>query len=822
MSSECLRGNPHPESDRAMAFVVTFEDDAALSPDRVGQKFATLAKARRNGFAVPEAVAISAEAHRYFVEKQAWPPGLDAEISRAVGLLGLGKGVSIRSSALREDLQHQSFAGQYRTFLAVFNETDLKEKVRQCWLGSDSDRLRSYRQSGSGRKDDGTPLMGVIIQRMVRALVSGVAFSRNPMHPARKEVVIEAVRGLADKLVNGHTTPHRSVLAEDGSITLTPPSGRRRQLREDEHRLLSPDKWREVADMARRLEQLNQRTPQDIEWAMDAGGNVWLLQSRAITTLTEKTHPAVSGIWTRKIANDFWADRLSPFLAAVMENTAPRWNLSRVSQWVGIPVVEPAVAVVNGYLYINCESIKAAIGAVPKSLRLDFLNDLGPPEAGLGDVPAPAVHRTVQRLVRLLFLPLYQPASVPFLTPWLTRRHIRATEGRLQKVAGIAVATTADTFRKLGLTLAELTRIQKRNQWPYFYAAALTWLLRWLLVERLQLSHADFLASVGRGGDNVSLQVERQFRRLAAKILSDETDAESVRRFSPDAILDHLSRPLAKEIEGFIERYGCRSRHRSLYVKRWAEDPAEVLAIIKHLVSGGPPQQPAPRAPAPIRPFPWGMPALIGLTVTFLDLREDLRFLLDRCLFQVRRNLLDLGEKTGMGELVFFLTPTELEGMIESRQPPETYNNLARSRRENFLKPADVATFIVDGRPADEFQAEGQFIRGIGTSPGQVTGCVRVVVDPARAVFQKGDIVVARHTDPGWTPILSIVGGIVMEEGGLLNHCSIVARELGIPSIVGVEHATQRIPDGATVHLDGALGIIRIVAHDQESAVRET
>lgn len=127
------------------------------------------------------------------------------------------------------------------------------------------------------------------------------------------------------------------------------------------------------------------------------------------------------------------------------------------------------------------------------------------------------------------------------------------------------------------------------------------------------------------------------------------------------------------------------------------------------------------------------------------------------------------------------------------------------------MNSAEASTFIVDGYPADEFPAEDRILKGIGSSPGQVTGCARVVEDPSQSDFEKGDILIAKNTDPGWTPILSIVGGMVMEEGGLLNHCSIVARELGIPSIVGVEHATRRIPDGATVHLDGGRGVIRIV-----------
>ncbi len=117
---------------------------------------------------------------------------------------------------------------------------------------------------------------------------------------------------------------------------------------------------------------------------------------------------------------------------------------------------------------------------------------------------------------------------------------------------------------------------------------------------------------------------------------------------------------------------------------------------------------------------------------------------------------------------------------------------------------------MVDGRPVDEPAGAGNLLRGTGTSPGRKTGRARLVRDPTAAELAAGDILVAANTDPGWTPVLSVVHGVVVEEGGLLNHCSIIARELGIPAVVGVRRATRRIPDGATVTIDGDAGTVRI------------
>ena len=381
----------------------------------------------------------------------------------------------------------------------------------------------------------------------------------------------------------------------------------------------------------------------------------------------------------------------------------------------------------------------------------------------------------------------------------------------MDAIGSVPAKSTADAYRKLEAVRSELTRIQIKNQFPYFYATSLTWLLRWLLTERFHLTQADFLNLVGRGGSNISLKIEKHFRAIAQKINSLPAVAEDIRRHPAAEMQNRLPPRLVADIRDVIRLYGCRSRHRSLYIKRWAEDPDEVLSIIHRLVLHGVPLEPAADENRSKPHLPFWLGPLISTTQRFLDLREDLRFLLDRCLFLLRQSLLLVGEKTGLGDRVFFLSSAELSDYLLEEGDKEKIESLADQRRDQFLNSAEASTFIVDGFPADEFPAEDHIFKGIGSSPGQVTGCARVVEDPTQSNFEKGDILIAKNTDPGWTPILSIVGGMVMEEGGLLNHCSIVARELGIPSVVGVEHATRRIPDGATVHLDGGRGVIRIV-----------
>ena len=201
---------------------------------------------------------------------------------------------------------------------------------------------------------------------------------------------------------------------------------------------------------------------------------------------------------------------------------------------------------------------------------------------------------------------------------------------------------------------------------------------------------------------------------------------------------------------------------------------------------------------------------ILRLTLRFLDLREDLRFLLDKVLYQIRKGLLLLGQQIGLGDLVLFLNQEELNQLVYGKLSFDTAKSLALARHASFSKPFDPSTFYVDGQPVNEFPIDAEVMRGTGTSPGRVTGRARIVRDPSRANLEKGDILVARNADPGWTPVLSMVNGIVLEEGGLLNHCSIVARELGIPSIVGVRQATEKILDGSLIMVDGGLGLVSL------------
>jgi pyruvate,water dikinase len=574
--------------------------------------------------------------------------------------------------------------------------------------------------------------------------------------------------------------------------------------------------WREIAGLLRRLEETHAGRPLDMEWAVDRRKTLWLLQVRPITALDPEEELPPAGAWTRKIADDLWADRLEPFMAEVMLGNAPRFDLSRIARLAGISPVLPALAVINGFLYVNCDSIRRMIAHLPRPLRFKDLATLLPADSRLSDIPPAGVWSLARIFFRTILLPLREPGVIPCICLWSAPRAIRRLRARMGPEEPGAEPAATTLLDRLQDDLETLALIQENNQWPYFHATLCTWVLRWLAVDRLRMTGAGFLGLISRGSDNVTIGIENWFRRTALHIGSDPGLEKRFLSAPAAELAVSLPAELQAEVRAFLQRYGFRSRHRTLLVKRWAEAPEEVIGILQSLVRHPRAGGAAPGAAPPFENHAPGMlfrpvlGLLAGVARRFLDLREELRFLLDEALFRIRRDLLALGRLSGLGEAVFFLKPQEIEGWVSDRMSAEEAANLASRRQRRFLNPVDPGTFYIDGRPEFDFCGGGTVLRGLGTSLGRVTGRAVIVEDPAAAKIRRGDVVVARHTDPGWTPILSLIGGIVMEEGGLLNHCSIVARELGIPSIVGVSRATQLIPEGARVTIDGGAGMVRI------------
>ncbi|MGV8073324.1 MAG: PEP/pyruvate-binding domain-containing protein [Syntrophobacteraceae bacterium] len=806
-----------------MRYLVRFEDQAATDPNLVGRKFASLARASRGGFPVPAAVAIRTEAYSFYLERGELPSGLIEELASETMSLDIKTGLSVRSSGTSEDLENRSFAGQYKTFLDVGTEVELREKIKECWASAG--RVSSeYIRSCAGKSGAESPLlMAVILQQMVHAAVSGVAFSRNPIYPERDEIVIECVRGVGENLVGGHVTPQRAFVDPEGVV--------RRDcegIGTDEN-FLDREQWICIAELARELEELSSGKPQDIEWAISAEGKLWLLQSRPITTGCNPDHDVPRGIWTRNIANDLWSDKLTPFLGDVMMRNSARFDFSKEKTFLGIPGKSSSLAVIRGFLYINCKTLEGVLSVIPERFRTADLKNLFPPGFKLDETPFSNRTKTASILLRFIVLLLRTSKANPLLCCRSTRRKLEELARKSDEVRRLSSETPWEALKKVRASVDCMAFLQELNQWPYFYATVFTWLMRWLVVDRAGFTHHEFLHILSEETRNITIEVEQKLRDIANAIRRDTDLTGRFLSSSPEDLMDSLPLPVREQVDHFLELYGVRSRQRTIYVKRWAEAPEEVLGMLAlllrsdeemrfpsaealdkglngRLISRTQSKRDRIRCPSSM-PISLVKPFVRG----FLDLREELRFYLDKILFEIRQGLLTIGRQTGLGERSMFLKERELQDLIEGRMSGDDAHTLSGKRLKDFLKRETAASFYVDGRSVDELPLGGNCLRGIGVSPGRVTGRARIIENPTRSNLRKGDILVASNTDPGWTPILSMVGGVVAEEGGLLNHLSIVARELGIPTIVGLRGAVKTIPEGALITIDGSLGIVQVL-----------
>lgn len=787
-----------------MGDIVCMEDPEALDETRVGRKFAALARASRLGFAVPEAVAVGTRAHAAWRSSGAWPEGLKQEVLAAAGRLGWDAGLAVRSSAVKEDLAGHSFAGQYRSFLHVSSPEELFRCVENCWESAASETVRAYLTALAveGSKAE-APLLAVVLQRMVPAAWSGVAFSRDPRAPQRTEALwIEAVAGTAETLVSGLGIPWRVRIARRPGARPEPDAGSAR-------RMPPALPWKAVAGLLLNLEKRLGENGLDMEWAVDRDGILWLLQLRPITAaaaVPEDLPPP--GIWTRRLAEDLWGDRIEPFFADVLLRHAPRFDLSRILNRLGIPPARPSLAVIAGYLYLNAGALGRMTAQLPRRWRPAELERLLPPRARPEAVSAPSLPRQAELLLRLLVLPFREPECLPGVCLRRAACTLTALGERIAESRRLPGETAAERLAALAFDLETLARIQEHNQWPYFHAAALLTALREAAARR-GLPGEDVLRLIGREADNVTIRIEAWFRKTAARIRSRPELADRFAAAPTGSDLRRILPPdLERELERFLAAWGARARHRSLLVPRWEEAPEEVLKILHVLVRNSSPGGLAGGGDvlAPPLLLRW----LARWVTRFLDLREELRFLLDRALYRIRIDLLALGRLLGTGEEIFFLRLEEIEALVQGALAlPEALHRAGR-RKRRFATAPDPSPFWIDGRPHHELTTAHRILRGIGASPGTATGRAVLVNDPADPSVRRGDILVARHTDPGWTPVFSIAGGVVTEEGGLLNHCAIVARELGIPTVVGVRGAMRLVPQGARITVDGSSGTILI------------
>ncbi|GGL20111.1 putative phosphoenolpyruvate synthase [Mangrovihabitans endophyticus] len=788
--------------------------------------------------------ALSAEI-RGAVENIAIPEDLAAAITGAVGRLGEG-GVAVRSSATAEDLPTASFAGQQDTYLNVVGAAAVLRHVSRCWASLFTERAVTYRRRAG--VDDRTVRMAVVVQRMVFPDAAGILFTADPVTGNRKVAAIEAGFGLGELMVSGRVGADtfqvrggavvgRAIALKDRTLEGVPDGG-------TEERTIAAGRQRTPAltdVQAVRLAQLGRRIeahfggPQDIEWCL-VGDQFQMVQSRPITTLFPV--PQVGDRATNRVFlsvghQQMMTDAMKPLGFSLWQSTA----MAPMHEAGGRLFVDVTRHVATragraGLLEMAGRTDPLTRDALETILaREDFLPREPEPspddEEGPGKRSAPAQIETDPSLVEDLIA--RSETSIAAL-----RRDIRDVSG--PELFDFLLAAFGEHRRVLGDPL---------SMQAIMAGIEATWWLNDTLWELLGEKNAADTLTLSAPG-NVTSEMGLALLDVA-DVIRPHPELVAFLRTADEGFLEALPKlPGGAEardaIEAYLERYGMRCTGEiDITRPRWSERPTTLLPLILDNVRNFSPgaarerfergrraaEAKAAEVLAQVRALPDGerraaeVKRMIDRVRTFIGYREYPKygiicrsFVYKQALMREAERLVSAGVIAESTD-VFYLTFAEFHQAVRAnRVDPELIGRRKEAFRVHQSLPAP-RVLTSDGEAIDgsyhRDDVPGDALVGLGVSAGTVEGRARVVLDLSEADLNPGDILVTAYTDPSWTPLFVAVNALVTEVGGPMTHGAVIAREYGLPAVVGVPEATRRIADGQRIRVHGQRGYVEIL-----------
>ncbi|WP_276482705.1 rifamycin-inactivating phosphotransferase [Paraflavitalea pollutisoli] len=765
---------------------------------------------------------------------------IPVNIERAIGMqlqqYGADKTYAVRSSATAEDLPTASFAGQQDSYLHITGLSSVLEHVRFCWASLFTERAVSYRQQQGF--DHRSVQLAVIVQYMVHPQAAGVLFTADPVSGHRKVCAIDAVRGLGDALVSGRVNPdHYRVrngellsqqigthqAAEATSVVSSEP-------------VLSKEEVLPLAAIGRRIEQFF-GCPQDIEWCL-ADGRFYIVQSRPITSLFPI--PAVEGDQPRVYISvghqQMMTDAMRPLGLSFFLMMAP-----------------PTMRTAGGRLFVDvapllqsAESRAAVLNSVGKSdpLIKSALETL----IARGDViprepvqPADAVQPRVAALSSQQAFTTLDPSVVNHLIGE-GQASIASLRVAIKELSGGAL---------LSFIEEDMQRLKSYIQGPACLPAimasmnAAVWINEHIEAWLGDVHAADPLAQ--SVPNNITAEMGLALLDVADVVRLHPPIIHYLQEAQHDDFLEGLAEmeggALVKAaITSFLEQYGMRCPGEiDITRTRWKEHP---LALVPLLLGNVHQQTPG----ASGRRFAEGLTAALQHKAALLErlraLPDGVQKAIDteRMIDQLRHfagyreypkyfivNRYDcykqalLREARTLAEAGILQTPEdiywlyfeELRAVMTTRQVDRSLIVERKTAFQHFeqLTPPRVMTGageIIQGSYQHATLPAGA-LPGLAVSAGVVEGRARVITDLSAADLQEGDILVTTFTDPSWTPLFVSIKGLVTEVGGLMTHGAVIAREYGLPAVVGVQLATRLIKDGQQIRVQGTTGFVELL-----------
>jgi rifampicin phosphotransferase len=742
------------------------------------------------------------------VEAVPIPSDLRAEIADAYSALGAGA-VAVRSSATGEDLPGAAFAGQQDTYLNVIGEAELISAVQKCWGSLWTERASAYRNRIG--IDSAKVQIAVVVQRMINAEVAGVMFTADPVSGDRDTIMVDASSGLGEAVVSGLVTPDHYRLDDHGHVLDYQPGRGEVIVRSAPgggvtHEPGDPDRAEQLPDkVLAELSALGTAlakhfgSPQDIEWAYGEG-QVWLLQARPMTALPPP--PLKLNARQRILGSvllDYVPVRPYPIDMSTWVPYGPAGLMAKVTGRFGIRdafegfLPEDEYGVVDRLIPI---APRPTIGVLTAPWRIAALAHRYDPSRWMDD------QRFATFLDRVHNLAARDPKTM--LWPRLKTMPRHALDV-IEPIGDLRI----DYFPGTGLALVRLfivLRLLRRSA-----------LLMDLLVAPTRTTDAN-----------------HALEALAERAHEDPRLLEAVNTLDPAALAAFPA--FQRQFNAYLEEYGHRETVSPILVTppTQGDVPETVLGMIK-LLAVEPPRPPADPDAAMVELFkhpllqPPRRRARIGRWVAAaragMTFREDSHFYFLMPLPILRKSLLEMGRRLcDVGVLdkpedVFHLRLEELEEIddpstiVEPEKLRATVCTRSARRKELTGVPLIDPTAVFPRR--DDGDA---LITGTPASSGSATGPVRVIREPAEFDrLTSGDVLVCPYTNPAWTMLFQRAAAVVVDSGGPSSHAAIVAREYGIPAVMGTAIGTHAVTDGQIVTVDGGTGRVTAANTDGPS-----
>ncbi|MFP4975490.1 phosphoenolpyruvate synthase [Paenibacillus sp. CN-4] len=784
---------------------------------------------------------------RQLIMKAKIPSEVAEAVTRYLSRYGEEQAYAVRSSATAEDLPYASFAGQQDTFLNIIGQEAILKHISKCWASLFTDRAVIYRmQNGFDHK---LVRLAVVVQKMVFPEASGIMFTADPITSNRKLLSIDASFGLGEALVSGLVSADCYKVQEDAVVdtriaaktlavygrkeggTVTQQIGADQQ----KNQTLTEQQILQLARLGRQIEAYFGQ-PQDIEWCL-AGSIFHIVQSRPITTLypIPEANDQENHVYVSVGHQQMMTDPIKPLgLSFYMLTTPASMRTAAGRLFVDVAPILATPAGRHGMLNTLGQSdplIKDALTTVIE--RGNFIKSLPDSDAA----PKPAGSNLDI---------LAQFNSDPAIVPALIKRSQESLEQLKQDIQSVSGTALFDFIREdIQQQLKKILFAPESSKVIMATMQASAWINENMNAWLGEKNAADTLAQ--SVPDNITSEMGLALLDVADVIRPYPEVIHYLQHVKDDHFLDGLVRLSGGQeaynaISGYLHKYGMRCAGEIDITKpRWSEKPAALLPVILSNIKNFEPHASSRKFEQGrqealdkkqellerLKQLPDGAQKaeetkrMISIIRNFSGYREYPKYGMISRYFVYKQALLKEAEQLVQAgvihdkEDIYYLTFDELQAVVRTN---ELDHRIIRERQEAYklyekLTPPRVITSdgeILTGRYNRDGLPAGA-IAGLAVSSGVIEGRARVILNMEDADLESGDILVTAFTDPSWTPLFVSIAGLITEVGGLMTHGAVIAREYGLPAVVGVDDATKRITDGQRIRVNGTEGYIEIL-----------